>query len=259
MGTGSGWSLESFTGISHKMMQNISCNFRTLLNKVKAVLLASCLVSLVPWVSAQDLPNPTRWENEMAAFDALDAANTPLEGAIVLTGSSSIRLWKDPAADLAPLTVIQRGFGGSVMGDLLYYLDRTVLRYKPRAVVIYEGDNDTALNISTDTILDQLRQIISRIHGELPETRIYLLAAKPSVLRWEIFDHAQVVNAGYQLIADSDPQVYYIDTVTPFLEKNGVVMDDIFVSDNLHLNDTGYLIWSSTIRAALMPNEIRVE
>ncbi len=79
------------------------------------------------------------------------------------------------------------------------------------------------------------------------------------MLRWEIFDHAQVVNAGYQLIADSDPQVYYIDTVTPFLEKNGVVMDDIFVSDNLHLNDTGYLIWSSTIRAALMPNEIRVE
>ena len=44
--------------------------------------------------------------------------------------------------DLAPLTVIPRGFGGSTMHDLLHYVNRIVVPYRPRAIVVYEGDND---------------------------------------------------------------------------------------------------------------------
>ena len=209
---------------------------------------------------AQEVPHPSRWENDMAAFDAMDEASPPPEGAIVLTGSSSIARWNDQAAEaLAPLTVIPRGCGGSVMGDVLYHLDRVALRYKPRAILIYEGDNDTALDVSTDTILNQLRQIIDRVHEELPETRLYVLGVKPSILRWNIFERASVVNAGYRLIAENDSLVTYIDTVNPFLDANGMVMDDIFIQDNLHFNDMGNLIWGSVIRAALMPEEIRYE
>jgi len=209
---------------------------------------------------AQEAPHPSRWDNDMAAFDAMDQANAPPEGAIVLTGSSSIARWNDQAAEaLAPLTVIPRGFGGSVMGDVLYHLDRVALRYKPRAILIYEGDNDTALDVSTDTILSQLRQIIDRVHEELPETRVYVLGVKPSILRWNIFQRAQVVNAGYQLIADQNPLVTYVDTVNPFLDANGSVMNDIFISDDLHFNTRGNLIWGSVLRAALMPGEIKFE
>ncbi|MEJ0098590.1 MAG: hypothetical protein WDO12_02095 [Pseudomonadota bacterium] len=32
-------------------------------------------------------------------------------------------------------------------------------------------------------------------------------------------------------------------------------MTDIFVADNLHLNDKGNAIWGATIKAALMPLE----
>ena len=233
---------------------------RNLFNKAKAVLLAFCFLYPGSWVSAQELHEPSRWDNDIATFAAMDAANPPPEGAIVLVGSSSIARWNDQAeAALAPLTVIPRGFGGSVMGDVLHHLDNVVLRYKPRAVLIYEGDNDTAYNVPTDTILDQLQQIIARVHEELPETRIYLLGVKPSILRWNIFDRAQLVNAGYQLIASANPLVTYVDTVNPFLNANGMVMDDIFVGDNLHFNATGNLIWGSVIRAALMPEEIRFE
>ncbi len=180
----------------------------------------------------------------------------------MLTGSSSIARWNDQAAEaLAPLTVIPRGFGGSVMNDVLYFLDRVALAYKPRAILIYEGDNDTGIEnpIPSETILNQLRQIIDRVHEALPETRVYVLAVKPSVLRRNVWPLAQEVNAGYKAIADDDPLVYYVDVASPLLKSDGSVMTDVFVDDNLHFNDMGNLIWGATIRAALMPIEVRFE
>lgn len=210
--------------------------------------------------SAQRNTDPERWEEAMQRFDEQDRMHPPPEGAIVLTGSSSIARWNDQAAAaLAPLTVIPRGFGGSVMGDVLHHLDRVALRYKPRAILIYEGDNDTAFGIPEDTIISQLEQIVARVHSELPETRIYVLSVKPSVLRENVWPAAQKVNARYAEIASRDPLVYYVDVANPFLQANGKVMTDIFVEDNLHLNDMGNLIWGSSIRAALMPQEARHE
>ena len=211
---------------------------------------------------AQDLPDPARFEAEIQRFEAQDKDNPPPRGAIVLTGSSSITRWNDRSVkDLAPLTIIPRGFGGSVMNDVLHYVDRVVIKYEPRAVVIYEGDNDTDVSraFPKAMILDQLSRIIARIHEALPETRIYVLAVKPSVRRWDVWPQAQDVNAGYRAIADKDPLVHYVDVASPFLDASGKVMTDVFVEDNLHHNELGTLIWGSAIRAALMPHEARHE
>lgn len=194
----------------------------------------------------------------MVAWESLDRMVAPPANAIVLTGSSSIARWNDQAgAALAPLTVIPRGFGGSVMGDVLHHLDTLVLRLKPRAVLIYEGDNDSWYDIPNHIILEQLEQIVTRIHAGLPQARIYVMAVKPSVLRWEIWERVQDLNASYRALAEADPLVTYVDSATPFLKADGTVMDDIFVGDNLHFNPMGNLIWGSVIRAALMPEEIR--
>ena len=210
----------------------------------------------------QDLPDPGRFEETIQRFEALDLANPPPTGAIVLTGSSSIARWNVQAAKaLAPLTVIPRGFGGSVMNDVLHYLDRVAINYRPRAILIYEGDNDTGRSppIPTETILDQLRQIIARIHQELPDARIYVLSVKPSIRRWKVWHLAQEVSAGYQAIAEQNPLVYYVDIATPLLNADGSLRPDIFVADELHLNDLGYSIWGKAIRDALMAVEAAFE
>ena len=210
--------------------------------------------------SAQRGTDPTVWTEAMDNFAREDRINPPPTGAILLTGSSSIARWNDQAKKaLAPLTVIPRGFGGSVMNDVLYHLDAVALKYQPRAILIYEGDNDTAYGLPEEHIVGAFTQIVAKVHETLPQTRIYVMAVKPSTLRVDVWESAQRVNAGYKEVAKNDPLVYYIDSATPFLKADGSVMTDIFIEDGLHLNDMGNLIWGSIIRAALMPQEARYE
>ena len=233
-----------------------------------AALAASMLVAFTGTTQAQgqpeaayELPDPARYEEAIQRFEAMDRQSPPPEDAIVLTGSSSIMFWNNDApADLAPLTVIPRGFGGSVMHDVLHFLDRVALTYQPRAVLIYEGDNDTGRNnIPNDVIVEQLETIIARIHTQLPDARVYVLSVKPSIARQATWPIAQDLNARYQQVAAADPQVHYIDVATPFLNADGSVMTDIFVDDNLHLNEKGYDIWAASVREVLMAHEAHYE
>ena len=207
----------------------------------------------------QNTNDPAPFAGEIAAFEIIDQKSFPPENAIVITGSSSIRRWDSIVEDLNPLTIIPRGFGGSTMADLLLYLDRIVLNYKPRAVVIYEGDNDTARGVSPQEVAQQFTAGIKRIHDAYPDTRIYLISVKPSILRWEMWKEAQATNELLQDIANADERIMYIDAASALLDQNGVVMQDIFVEDDLHFNDKGTHLWASVIRAVLIANEASFE
>ena len=215
------------------------------------------VVGLVSTATAQRSNDPTRWADAIAAFDA-DAASRP-EGAIVLTGSSSFARWRTMEADLAPLTVVPRGFGGSTMADVLHWVDRLVMPYKPRAVVLYEGDNDTWGGVPPMKVAGELKQIISKIHAALPDTRVYVLSVKPSLARVSVWDKAQEVTELYKAIAASDHRLHFIDVATPLLKADGTVMDDVFVDDGLHLNDKGNRIWATAIKSILMATEAEFE
>lgn len=218
------------------------------------------LGGVAAWAAQTAAPpviDPLRFEADIEAFEAADEASPPPAGAIVVTGSSSIRRWHPTIErDLAPLTVIPRGFGGSTMEDALYWIERVAIAYRPRAVVIYEGDNDTGrYDVPPETIAAQFESIVAKIHRALPETRVYVISVKPSVSRWSTWPQAVGTNRLLRGVADEDALVTYIDVATPMLEPDGTVMADIFVEDDLHLNPKGYEIWTKAVRSVLVEAE----
>lgn len=211
-------------------------------------------------LSAQEPADPTRFEETILEWEAQDRVNPPPPNAILITGSSSITRWNhEMEADLAPLTVVPRGFGGSRMSDVLHYVDRVIIAYEPRAVVIYEGDNDTWAGFTAETIVGQFEEIVARIHEALPETRIHIMSVKPSVARRAVWPEAQRTNRMLEALADASGLIHYLDAGNHMLQQNGEVMTDIFVEDNLHLNKKGTDIWAAAIREGLMPVELQYE
>jgi len=232
------------------------------IKKISTVFVLSLVFSVALGAIAQTrIIDPTRFNAVIDAFESADSVNMPPLGAILVTGSSSIRGWHSTIKeDLSPLTVIPRGFGGSTMFDLLHFLDRIVLRYKPRAVVIYEGDNDTgAFGVSPAQIAEETKQVISKIHKLLPQTRIYLISVKPSLARVAFWDKAQETNHLFKKISASSNKISYIDIAAALLRADGNVMEDIFLADNLHLNEKGMRIWVETIKEVLMIAEAQYE
>ena len=221
------------------------------------LLFTSVLTSLLTtFAHSQIQPDPTRYEASIERFENADLLSPYPNNAILLVGSSSIGFWNNDApADLAPLNVISRGFGGSVMNDVLHYYERVVLKYAPRAIVLYEGDNDLAWGLSPATILNQLASLIANLDRDLPNTRLYLVDIKPSTSRSHLWILAQEVNNGFASIAKADPNVFHINVAAFLLDDNGNIRKDIYRSDDLHLNEAGYDIWAEVIRAALTLHE----
>src|SRR6266699_3181798 len=83
-----------------------------------------------------------KWEKEISAYEQMARANPPPKGAVLFTGSSTIRLWKTLAQDFPKHRVINRGFGGSQIVDSVNYAERIVIPYQPRQIILYAGGND---------------------------------------------------------------------------------------------------------------------
>ena len=191
-----------------------------------------------------------RFAQEIAAFDSADRGNPPTPGGIVFVGSSTIRLWTSLADDFAGLPVINRGFGGSTFPEALHYLQRTVVRYHPRTVVVYEGDNDLASGRTPQQVADDYRAFVRGVRDSLPEARIVFLAIKPSPSRWKLEAQRQEANRLVRAIVDADPRQTYVDVGTPMLDPaSGHPRPALFRADSLHMTPAGYAIW----RAAVAP------
>ena len=205
-------------------------------------------------------PDPSRLASAIAEFQAADAANPPPMGAIVCTGSSSMRMWHPRIKDDLPgLTLLPRGFGGSHYTDLIHYLEALVFKYQPRALLLYEGDNDASYGKTPERIFQDFKFLADQCREQLPDLRLYIIGAKPSIARWAIADQMRRNNAMIQDYCRANPGSTYIDVWPLLLDANGQPRPELFMGDKLHLNSAGYDRWTAAIAPVLLGNEAAYE
>ena len=219
--------------------------------------IAIALLLIFP-VYGQENPNPLRFVDfplvsdqvSIDLFRLWDKKNSTVIDPVVFVGSSSIRKW--PTAEYFPaIPIINRGFGGSHISDVIYFLNETVLKYEPKTIVFYAGDNDIYYGKTSQTVLEDYIEFVKQVHSQLPNVKIIFIPIKPSIKRWSLWNEMKKAN---QLINDyiqKNSLLYYVDTASPMLDDRGIPKSSLFVSDNLHLSDKGYELWSKVLKPVL--------
>jgi lysophospholipase L1-like esterase len=206
---------------------------------------------LILGACARPTPSATTFEPEIHAFEVADRSRPPLPGGVVFVGSSSIKNWTTVASDFPGMPVLNRGFGGCTLADVVYYEDRIVLPYRPRLVVLYAGDNDLAQGRKPEQVLGDYRAFVTRLRSALPAARLLYVSIKPSPSRRRFLALARETNERIRSEAAKDSLTTYVDVFTPMLSAAGQPRPELFVADSLHMSRAGYLLWRSLLQPVI--------
>ena len=228
-----------------------------------SIALSACLgTAAVGWTAAPAPPDLAaysdgfaRWEPAIAEFEALDRSAPDPPGAVLLLGSSSIRLWETAATDLAPYPVVRRGYGGAKFCDFAHFVPRLIAAHRYRAVVVFVanditgGDDDK----SPDEIGRLFGYVADVLRRHRPDAPVICCDVRPAPSRFHVWREIQQGNAGLRAECDRRDGVHYLDTSAAFLTDDGsAAREDLYGEDRLHLNRAGYDVWSSQINAELV-------
>lgn len=218
------------------------------MRKLKITLLFFLLTAIL---RAQE-QKPAFWD-DIQAFKKKDSISFPPKKGILFIGSSSFTRWQDVQDYFPRHTIINRGFGGSTLPDVIRYVPDIVFPYQPKQVVIYCGENDLASSeaVTGQIVFERFRELFQLIRDRFPRVSIVYVSMKPSPSRVHLFPKMREGNRLIREFLSGKKRTAYVDVYTKMLRPDGAPMEDIFKEDNLHMNEKGYLIWQTAIEPYL--------
>ena len=195
-------------------------------------------------------PDPKRF---LDSFENWDQQTALIKEEITLfTGSSSIRMWESLDDDFPEIKLINRGFGGAHLSDVIFFYKRLFTTYKPEQIVLYCGENDLWSGKSVNQVFTDFKTLWGKIKRDLPESKIYYLSCKPSpkrISKWNIY---QSLNLRIKNLSLRDSNLTYIDISPTLLKPDMTFYPGLWKNDNLHLNQNGYVKWTKWIRPLII-------
>jgi len=188
-------------------------------------------------------------------FNRQDRLNPPSSDINLFVGSSSFRHWTSLQKDMFPKPVLNRGFGGSTMKQLLEFHERLILRYQFKKLFIYEGDNDMGgTPDKLKALLYQLKKIIEIAHEHQAHAQIYVLSPKCSPTKQGVCQKMIERNKQLKAVCDNYSYVYYVDIASGFMNDNYEVKTDFF-KDGIHPSQLGYAYMTKILKPLLYPED----
>lgn len=215
------------------------------ISKLFLVLIVLCITFSV--YAQNSYTRAELWQKEVDAFLAADKKQFPPKNAVLFYGSSSFRMWKDVDKTFPTYKIINRGFGGTHFEDAIYYAKNIALPYKPKLVILYEGDNDITAGKSVERVFDDYKTLVGMIHKALPKTRIAFVSIKPSPSREQFWDKFKQLNALVKAETEKDKRLAYVDIWDAMLNSTGKGREELYIQDKLHMNPKGYEIWTKAL------------
>lgn len=207
------------------------------------------IITFLFFVSAVKAQQPFPFWNDMQKFKQQDSTAFPASDQILFIGSSSFTKWTDVNDYFPGYKVLNRAFGGSRLLDLIRYRYEVIFPYAPRQIVMYCGENDFAADDkpSVEEVVNRFDVLFKLIRNKYPDVPFAYVSMKPSPSReslWPKFDEA---NKKIKQAIAADKHAEFIDIYPLMFNKDGSIMNDIFVEDNLHMNAKGYAIWKKAM------------
>ncbi len=191
---------------------------------------------------------------DIQAFKKQDSVSFPPQNAILFVGSSSFTKWTDVQEYFPKYKIINRGFGGSDLTDLIRYAKEVIAPYQPKQIMIYCGENDLASSdtVSAKMVLGRFKKLFSIIRNYNPSVPVAFISLKPSPSRKHLWPEMEKANSLIKNFLGTKKKTTFIDVYHKMFNKDGTVMQDIFIEDNLHMNAKGYTIWQKAIEPYLV-------
>lgn len=188
---------------------------------------------------------------EIAAFKRQDSLAFPAKKSILFVGSSSFRLWKTLQQDFEAYPIINRGFGGARLTEVIQYRKDIIFSYQPKQIVIYCGENDIAddSTVTAEMVFERFKTLYKYIRKNkaTKKSNIVFVSIKPSPSRWK---HKVKYETANQLIVKylkHQKRTAFANVYDAMLKPDGTMMEDLFVADRLHMNAKGYAIWQQIL------------
>lgn len=213
---------------------------------MKKILIIVCLLLSAQIIQAQY--EPPFWQ-DIVAFKKKDSVKAAPSNAILFVGSSSFTMWKNVGDQFPGYTIINRGFGGSTLTDVIKYTYDIILPYQPKQVVIYCGENDlaTADSVSADEAVNRFKTLFGMIRTNLPKANICFISMKPSPSRAHLQNKMKAANTSIKKFIANQKNAAFIDIYGAMLDHKGQMRPALFLNDQLHMKPEGYAIWQKAI------------
>ena len=198
-----------------------------------------------------------RWEEEIARYETVGREAPPAAGAVVLLGSSNIRMWETIAVDFPGLEVVNRGVGGCKLTELAGFAPRLLSAARPGVVVISAGSNDVHGGADAEAVLAAWRDVIATIRRGHPTVPILVMGILPAKSRWEERETQTTANGLIQgAIAAAGGKidggaVEYLDVWGDFLGPDATPDPQAFLDDDLHPSAIGNARRAARMRPVL--------
>ncbi|MDB5221593.1 MAG: hypothetical protein JWN83_260 [Chitinophagaceae bacterium] len=196
---------------------------------------------------------PPFWD-EIQNFKKQDSIHFPAKNQILFVGSSSFTKWTDVQNYFPSYKIINRGFGGSSLPDVIRYAGDIIFPYHPKEIVIYCGENDLAASdtVTSKMVFDRFKKLFVLIRKKMPKVPVVFISIKPSPSRQHLMPKMVDANRMIKNYLSKNTNTTFVDVYHKMLNAYGNPIDDIFIEDRLHMNAKGYAIWRKAIQPYLI-------